>query len=228
MSRALRMLAPAAMPEGGVRVFRVSPVGPATATVLVGVWMLACAAVAWTGGLAEVNIPPALAGWAAFWIGLYWLYVLNDLRKALKPAAWLAALGPDGVYLNCRSYRNAGRGAPMAHAAQVVLIPYASIAAARAGVQSADAAGEPLRVVELRLAGADPSALEQCLAAARDGLAAGGPLGRMLWWPSPVALHLDAVRVDFHARRASRVLLFELSRRGVPVESPPRPVPLGR
>ncbi len=216
MAKSLRVLPAAEVPFDAVRLFPVSPLGPALATVFVGAWVLACAAVAFTGGIGKVNIPAALAGWAAFWIGIYWLYVVNDLRKVLKPAAWIAALGPDGVFVNCRSYRNIGRADAGAH---VVLVPYSAIASARGESQS-DVTGETARRVELRLVGAETSALEECLAAERDGLAADAPLGRMLWTPTTVQLDTrPALCIDWRARAASSVFLAEISRRGVLVEA---------
>lgn len=216
MARALRILETSEVPAHAVRHFRVSLGGPLLMLVLVGFWMLACAAVAFTGGIGKVNIPVALAGWAAFWIGLYWLYVLNDLRKALSPAAWLAALGPDGVYVNLRSYRNLGRIGSRGH---VVLIPYAAIASAAAMRDPLDPSAEARPVLLFKLVGAETSALELALAAERDGSAAGTPLGRMSWTPSPVALEAgETLAIEWRARPGREVMLFELSRRGVLVE----------
>ncbi|MCX6612241.1 MAG: hypothetical protein NTW74_15485, partial [Acidobacteria bacterium] len=48
------------------------------------------------------------------------LFGVNDLRKALKPTAWLAALGNGKLYLKWRSYQNAHWGMDDV---QVVAIP---------------------------------------------------------------------------------------------------------
>jgi hypothetical protein len=216
MARPLRILETAEVPAHAVRHFRISLAGPCLALVFVGVWVVACAAVAYTGGVGKVKVPVALAGWAAFWIGIYWLYVFYDLRKALSPAAWLAALGPDGIYVNLRSYRNIGRiGSPR----HVVLVPYSAVASARATRDPLDPSAEARPVLLLKLVGAETSALELALAAERDGSAAGTPLGRMSWTPSPVALEAgETLAIEWRAHPGREVMLFELSRRGVLVE----------
>jgi hypothetical protein len=217
MARPLHLLSLAAVPAEGLQHYRVSTAGPVAATVLVGVWVLACAWVAWSGGIGKVIISPALAGWASFWIGLYWLYVANDLRKALKPEAWIAALGPDGVYVNFRSYRNIGLGEA---GPQVVLLPYSLIAVARGELSEAAAAHSveaASRFVELELRDADTSALEQSLAEERDGRPGGVPLTRILWRESPVSFEPGFVRIDWRARPGVAVFLFELGRRGATV-----------
>jgi hypothetical protein len=222
MARPVRLVTPDEVPMGAVTLFRVSTIGPWALVILVGTWMVACAWVAWSGGIGKVIVPPALSGWCAFFIGVYWVYTLNDLRKAHLPAAWIAAAGPDGLYVNLRSYRNIELGLLNAH---VALIPYSAMASARGDIESTDAAGEVQRVVELKLVGAEVSGLEQAVASERDGQGAGTPLGSMLWTQSPVWLEgEDALFIDFRARPGGTELLHGLSRRGVLVVAR-RPIP---
>ena len=58
--------------------------------------------------------------------GLSFITALRDVRAVLSPAAWVAVLDTDGVYVNARSYRNAHRdGEP------VVFLPLRDIRSVR-------------------------------------------------------------------------------------------------
>jgi hypothetical protein len=219
MAGVLRLLTPGELPPAGVERFRVALTGPAIAILTVGIWLAACCWVWWMGGLEKVKIPSALCGWAVFWIGLYWLYLINELCKAMRDDAWVAALGPDGVYVNLRSYRNLALDAPRTH---VVLVPYAVIAQARG---EPHAAGEEIgdgssRYVELKLAKGDTDALEAKLEEEQNGPPGASPLARMLWKSSPVVIADRAVRIGWRANPSASVFLDRLARRGVTVAQP--------
>jgi hypothetical protein len=140
----------------------------------------------------------------------------NIPRTLMMLPTWTYLKGDDGIYVNLRSYRNIGRiGSPR----HVVLVPYSAIASARATRDPLDPGAEARPVVLLKLVGAETSALELALAAERDGSAAGTPLGRMSWSPSPVAFEAgETLAIEWRARPGREVMLFELSRRGVLVE----------
>lgn len=64
-----------------------------------------------------------IIGWLC-WLGLFWALIVNDLRKALKPTAWVAATADDGVFIKWRSYQNLGWDVDDA---QVLFLPWREI-----------------------------------------------------------------------------------------------------
>lgn len=222
----LRFLVPAVVPLAGARMFRVSTLSHALAALIVGAVVAACVWVGWRGGVALGRtgaLPAFIAWWIVFWLGLYWLLVMNDWRKARGPHAWLAAAASDGVYIKWRSYQNAHWGTDDA---QVVFIPYRLIAAVqehhRWWLTPGDRGAtrmERRSYVELRL-DADTEALAQRLADERRSRPGGAARKRSTWRHFPLSVEPgNVLRIEWRARPRMRVFVDHLQGHGVAVEA---------
>lgn len=228
MGAELRLLALREVPLPGLRVFRVAILSRALTTLILGAVVAACVWIGWSGGIAFTRrdgIPGFIAWWAAFWLGLFWIFFANDLRKAAKPTAWLAAAGDDGVYLKWRSYQNLQWGIDDP---QVVFIPYRAIAGAqlhrRTWLTPARRHGgtraESCSYVELRLSAfVDAAEVGERLEQERAGRP-GGRVTHMKWGHFPLSLEPDNVlRIEWRARPGAKAFLEVLARHGIAVEA---------
>lgn len=223
----LRLLTPGEVPFDRLQVFRYSALSRILATLISGAVVLGCIWIGWRGGVTlgkEGAIPGFIAWWVAFWIGIYFLFVAADLRKILRPPAWLAATGEDGVFLKWRSYLNAHWGSGDV---QVVFIPYRSIAGAgvhaRTWFTRSDREGgsreERHSFVELRLAEqVDTAELAKRLAEERDGRPS-GIKQKSRWGHFPVSIEPENVlRIEWRARPGADAFVEILRGRGIAIE----------
>ncbi|MSQ73558.1 MAG: hypothetical protein EXR27_20115 [Betaproteobacteria bacterium] len=229
----LNFLSPDGVPLERLEVFRATILSRVLAVLIVGAIVAACAWVGWRGGVAFGKggaLPGFIAWWIAFWLGLYWLFVAADLRKALaraggRPVAWLAAVGDEAVYVKWRSYLNAHWGAADP---QVVAVPFGAIRSAfahrRTWITPARRHGgdrsETHAFVELRLSTlVDTRALAARLAEERDSRPGGRPKQHSTWRHFPVSLELQNVlRIEWRARPAADEFLEVLRKHGVAIE----------
>ncbi|MBI3373613.1 MAG: hypothetical protein HY017_17955 [Betaproteobacteria bacterium] len=223
----LRLLTPGEVPFDRLQVFRYSPLSRILATVISGAIVLCCIWIGWRGGIAlgkEGAIPGFIAWWVAFWIGIYFLFVAADLRKILRPQAWLAVAGEDGVFLKWRSYLNAHWGSGDV---QVVFIPYRAIAGAGAhartwltrGEREGGSREERHSFVELRLAEqVDTTELAKRLAEERDGRPS-GIKQKSRWGHFPVSVEPENVlRIEWRARPGTGAFIDILRGHGIAIE----------
>lgn len=206
--------------------FRADRRRPAAAMLAFGGLAAACTWIGLRGGIAFAGggAPAWLAWWTAPWLGLFGLLALDDLRKASSPDAWVAIAASDGLWLQCRSYRNLHLGTDDK---QLLRLSYGDITGAREHRRSwttADDArgaartGERRVFIELDLGATDTGALRELLARERTL-----PAGRGRWNHFPVTLEPgNRLRVEWRARPGPRLLLDLLRRRGVRIEAPRR------
>jgi hypothetical protein len=213
------------VPTTRAEVFRVSTLGLVIAVVIVSLLLAGCIVAGvyaiffedegFVVGLILLSV--------GFWIGLYWLFVVNDLAKATKPTAWLAVLADRGVYVKWRSYRNIKWGLDDP---QVVLVPYSVIKSARLHKRltitpqerHGGSRHESGSFVELQLGEVDTAALEAQLAEERTGKPNGVRM-KTRWVDFPVTVEPGRVlRIEWRGRRKAREFLDRLATRGVVIE----------
>jgi hypothetical protein len=144
--------------------------------------------------------------WMALWLGLFWWLMLNDLRKALKPTAWLAATDDSGLFIKWRSYQNLRWGLG---GRQVLFLPWREIRRAHRVDQTVITSPRrsggrryaTKQFVELEVAPrVDLTELRTILANERDGRP-DGVKQNTKWGHFPVSVEGDStIRVEWRAR----------------------------
>jgi hypothetical protein len=180
---------------------------------------------AWSGK-AGWNLMDFLVAWTVFWLGLFWLMMANDLRKARLPAGWLAASDEHGLFIKWRSYQNIGWGTD---GPQVVFVSWRDIRQARRLDQTwitresqNSQTQETRRYVELDLVrGISLAELRRILADERDGRP-GGVKMKTKWGHFPVSIEGEStIRVEWRSRTSIARFIEEL-RSWVAIDEPAR------
>lgn len=160
--------------------------------------------------------------WGVFWLGGFWLLLMHTVLKTRHADAWLVKVADDGLYIKWRSYQNVAHGRD---GLQVVFVPFARIAVARAHKKSWTTpdsfagGGRDVRhrFLELRLVnrlGLDH--LRQCL---DDERGRRFQRSRAVWQHYPVSLEENYVlRVEWDARPSIEFLLENLQASGVQID----------
>ena len=160
--------------------------------------------------------------WCVFWLGGFWLLLIHSAIKTRHADAWLVRVGNNGLYVKWRSYQNVAHGRD---GLQVVFIPFARIAAARAHKKSwttpdhMSGGGREVRhrFLELRMVnwlGLD--ALRRCLDDERSGRL---KRSKGVWHHYPVSIEgNDVLRIEWDARPGIAVLLDDLKAVGVRID----------
>lgn len=168
-------------------------------------------------------LPGAIAWWAAFWLGLLWLFYFAMVRKARHPDAWLVRTTVDGLYIKWRSYLNVGWGR---EGPQVVFVPNETIVSARRHQrswlspesQSGGVRQEHHTFLELQLDAVDLAPLARQLANERAGKPDGKTVQTTRWGHFPVSVEPgNVLRIEWRARPGIGALLELLNARGIPL-----------
>ncbi|HEY1376216.1 MAG TPA: hypothetical protein VGF55_05450 [Gemmataceae bacterium] len=123
------------------------------------------------------GFPRFVWGWCAVLAALLVPWLLADALKKFRPTNWLLRLGPDGLWVNLRSYQN-GR---LPEAATVLHLPYREIASARRHLETWSTPSEPASLagthwrqesLELSLASGETREIARALADERGRRAA--------------------------------------------------------
>ncbi|MBK6939078.1 MAG: hypothetical protein IPH13_02580 [Planctomycetes bacterium] len=211
-------------PSLGDHVFRVAIIGRILGIGFVGGIAAVCVAAAVGAVSAGMNgLQTAIAWWCAAWLGLFALLLANDVRKALRPEAWLVIVGASGVHVKWRSYQNVS---PAEEGdVDVVVLPHRAIALARIndrewvtpGRRGAERSARH-RFVELTLQDVDTTTLEEALRLERSGRTQTGSKRSAHWAHHPVTLEPGGIlRIEWGARGKPEHLLDVLRERGVPI-----------
>lgn len=210
---------------GHPRVYRVSVLSQWLSVLILGGINVALLWFGWSGR-AGWDLMDYLIAWTLFWLGLFWSLMVNDLRKALSPAGWLAALDGDGLFIKWRSYQNIGWGTD---GPQVAFIPWREIRQARRLDKSwitHDAEGhqrhEKRRYVELEVTRrVSLDELRGILANERDGRPGGSKM-KTKWGHFPVSIEGEStIRVEWRARPSITRFIEDL-RWSVSIDEPAR------
>ncbi len=78
-------------------------------------------------------------GWCAVWVALFVPWILADALAKFRSTNWLLRLGPDGLWINLRSYQNGH----LPEAATVLHLPYEEIASAHRHLETWSTPSEP-------------------------------------------------------------------------------------
>ncbi len=152
--------------------------------------------------------------------------MVNDLRKALSPAGWLAASDEHGLFIKWRSYQNTGWGTD---GPQVVFVSWRDIRQARRLDQTwitresqNSQKREKRRYVELDLLrGISLAELRRILADERDRRP-GGRKMKTRWGHFPVSIERHStLRVEWRSRTSIARFIEEL-RSWVAIDEPAR------
>lgn len=120
----IRLLTLAQVPQHAAVECR--PVFPWLSVVLLAAFVAGCIVLALAYGA-------WLAWWPALVLGAFLALILHRDRAIRHPAAWLLRADDEGLYIKWRSYQNIHRGSA---GLQLVFVPYARIASARAHKKS--------------------------------------------------------------------------------------------
>ena len=196
------------VPLEKLTVFRVFPLSSA---ILVLVLLIAIPA------LATKTSQKPLLWYVLTILAILLLFGVNDLRKALKPTAWLAALGNGKLYLKWRSYQNAHWGMDDL---QVVEIPLHEIRQVSriTGWSDSKTDSRRLNFIELNLSKAtDTKELADHLAYR--------PAKKSIWGCFPVTIHgSHKLLIEWRAYPGAKHFLRLLNSHGIPtVSSDTRP-----
>lgn len=220
----LRLVVLSETPDRDVQEFRASP--PWIIMLLMGAVVGFCLWVGLQGGIYLGHggaLPAFIAWWVVFWLGLYWLMLVNHCLKSLKPSAWLVRADGQGLYIKWRSYLNAAWGAD---GLQAVFVPYADIAEARVHkrgwITPRDGQGGSEQIngtfLELCLRNVDTDELSRCLADDRAGKPGGVPVKKGRWRHHPVSLEpKNVLRIEWRASPGIRTMLELLRKHRVTV-----------
>ncbi len=166
---------------------------------------------------ADARLAKVLLLWMIFWLGLFWFLMLNDLRKALKASAWLAATDDSGLFIRWRSYQNLGWGLS---GRQVVFLSWREIRRARRvdatmitpEGQSGRRRSQTTHSVEFDVAPrVELDELRGILAAERDGRP-DGVKQKTKWGHFPVTVEGEStIRVEWRARPSLHHFMEEMA-----------------
>ncbi|MFZ3019619.1 MAG: hypothetical protein WA056_14310 [Gallionella sp.] len=225
----LRLLQLREAPDSDIREFRAS--SPWVTMLLMGIVVGLCLWVGLRGGIyfGEGGALPAfIAWWIVFWLGLFWLMLVNLCLKSRQPSAWLVRADSQGLYIKWRSYQNV---AWQTEGPQVLYVPYANIAEARRHKrhwntpESRQGGNREVRntFLELQLRNTDTTELARRLADERAGHPDGKKIPQGRWGHYPVALEPnDLLRIEWRASPGIKAMLALLRERGVSIASPMR------
>lgn len=177
--------------------------------------------VGWLGWLVVLGTPgwqwsDMLLGWCAAWLALFGALMANDLRKALKSTAWLAATDDGGLYIKLRSYQNIGWGSG---GLQVLFLPWREIRCARlldrtwvTPSSRTRSRRERQRYVEFDVSPRlDLAELRTILANDRDGRP-DGIKRKARWGHFPVSVERErTIRVEWRARPSIKHFMAEVA-----------------
>ena len=196
------------VPLEKLTVFRVFPLSSA---ILVLVLLVSIPALA-----AQTTQKPLL-WYVLIILAILLLFGVNDLRKALKPTAWLAALGNGKLYLKWRSYQNAHWGMDEVQAVEIALREIHQVSRI-SGWSDSKTDSRRLNFIELKLSkGTDTKELANHLAYR--------PANKSIWGCYPVTLHDNhKLLIEWRAHPGGKHFLRLLNSHGIPtVSSDTRP-----
>lgn len=128
-ARRLRLLTLDEVPSNTVRTYRVAYRAQLIIVCVLAAIVAFCLYLAWivfSEPSGHRFLGAVALGWMVLWLGLFLVIYGNDLRKALRPTAWLAQVAEEGVYIKLRTYQNT-----LTEGTQVLYVPFHALRAAR-------------------------------------------------------------------------------------------------